>query len=81
MKKLPARFNVVAIPLVLSTLMSFIISGVSTWRALGLIEGFMGKWMLAWGFSWAVAFPTVLLLFPIVRKIVGLFVEPPFGAK
>jgi Protein of unknown function (DUF2798) len=81
MKKLPAKFNTFAIPLVLSTLMSFIISGVSTWHALGLTPGFLGKWMSAWGFSWMVAFPTVLLLFPIVRKIVGLFVEPPFGAK
>jgi Protein of unknown function (DUF2798) len=61
--------------------MSFVISGVSTWRTLGLIEGFKGKWMFAWGFSWAIAFPTVLLLFPVARKIVGIFVEPPGPAK
>jgi Protein of unknown function (DUF2798) len=77
MKRLPAKYNLVAIPLVLSTLMSFIISGVSTWRALGMVEGFVGKWMHAWGFSWVVAFPTVLFLLPVVRKIVGSFVEPP----
>jgi hypothetical protein len=81
MKKLPAKFNAIAIPLVLSTLMSFIISGVSTWRALGMVDGFIAKWMFAWGFSWVVAFPTVLLLFPVVRKIVGFFVEPPGPAK
>lgn len=77
MNKLPAKYNVVAMPLVLSTFMSFIISGVSTWRALGLVDGFFGKWMPAWGLSWAIAFPTVLLIFPIVRKIVAFFVEAP----
>jgi hypothetical protein len=81
MKKLSAKYNLIAIPFVLSTLMSFIISGVSTLRALGLAEGFMGKWMGAWALSWAVAFPTVLLLFPVVRKIVGIFVEPPSAPK
>jgi hypothetical protein len=77
MKKLPAKYNAVAFPFALSTLMSFIISGVSTWRALGLVDGFLGKWMMAWGVSWLVAFPTVLLILPIVRKLVALFVEPP----
>jgi hypothetical protein len=77
MKKLPAKYNAVVFPFVLSTLMSFIISGVSTWRALGMVDGFFGKWMMAWGFSWLVAFPTVLLILPIVRKLVAQFVEPP----
>lgn len=43
MQKLPAKFNVVAFPFVLSALMSSIVSGVSTWRALGLVDGFVGK--------------------------------------
>ncbi len=77
MAKLPAKYNTVAFPLVLSTMMSFIISGVSTWRALGLIDGFAGKWMIAWGISWVIAFPTVLILLPVVRKIVGLVVNQP----
>jgi Protein of unknown function (DUF2798) len=81
MKKLPAKYNQIVFPLVLSTLMSFIISGVSTWRALGLVEGFFAKWMLAWGVSWLVAFPTVLLVLPLVRKIVGVFVEAPGPVK
>ncbi len=77
MTKLPAKYNLVALPLVLSTFMSFIISGVSTWRALGFVDGLFAKWMTAWGISWLIAFPTVLLIFPLVRKIVGVFVEPP----
>jgi hypothetical protein len=77
MTKLPAKYNIVALPFVLSIMMSFVISGVSTLRALGWVEGFIGKWMQAWGISWLIAFPTVLLLFPLVRKVVAAFVEPP----
>jgi Protein of unknown function (DUF2798) len=77
MSKLPARYNAVAMPFVLSVMMSFIISGVSTLRALGWVEGFFGKWMGGRGISWLIAFPTVLLVFPLVRKIVALFVEQP----
>ena len=77
MTKLPAKYNFVAMPFVLSVMMSFIISGVSTLRALGLAEGFFVKWMGAWGISWLVAFPTVLVVLPLVRKIVATFVETP----
>ena len=77
MTKLPAKYNFVAMPFVLSIMMSFIISGVSTLRALGLAEGFFTKWMGAWGISWLIAFPTVMLVLPLVRKIVALFVEVP----
>jgi hypothetical protein len=57
--------------------MSCIISFVSTWRALGLIEGFTAKWLPSWGLSWAIAFPALLVVLPIVRKIVAMFVEAP----
>jgi Protein of unknown function (DUF2798) len=80
MKKLPARYNTVAMPLVLSMIMSFIISFVSSWRALGLINGFLMKWLPAWGISWLIAFPTVLFVLPLARKIVSRFVEAP-GAR
>jgi Protein of unknown function (DUF2798) len=77
MRKLPASYNFVAMPFVLSIMMSFIISGVSTLRALGLVDGFVLKWMSAWGVSWIVAFPTVLVVLPLVRRIVAMFVEQP----
>jgi Protein of unknown function (DUF2798) len=77
MTKLPAKYNTVAFPFVLSIMMSCIISGVSTLRALGWTEGIFGKWMGAWGISWLIAFPTVLVILPVVRKIVGTFVAAP----
>ena len=39
MQKLPVKYNFIAMPFVLSVMMSFIISGVSTLRALGFIAG------------------------------------------
>lgn len=76
-QKLPARYNLVAIPLALSFLMTFIVSGISTFSGVGFTAGVVGKWMQAWGLSWIVAFPTMLFVFPVVRRLVGLLVEPP----
>jgi hypothetical protein len=36
----------------------------------GLIEGIFLIWLKAWAFSFVVAFPTVSLVSPIVRKLV-----------
>ena len=38
------------------------ISGVSTWRALGWVTDFPSQWLGAWLMAWVIAFPTVLLL-------------------
>lgn len=76
MTKLPARFNSVALPFVLSLLMSCIVSGISTLRILGLGADFFANWMAAWGWSWIVAFPAILIVLPIARKIVSAIVEP-----
>jgi Protein of unknown function (DUF2798) len=77
MKKLPARYNGVAMPSVLSIFMSCIVSFVSTWRALGIDAGFVLKWMQGWGLSWMIAFPTLFVILPIVRRVVASVVEPP----
>ena len=71
----PARFAPVLFGLILSGLMSCMVSGISTLRAVGLAEGFFGKWMASWGVSWAVAFPVVLVVAPITRRIVSKLVR------
>jgi hypothetical protein len=72
---IPARFAPVLFGLILSGLMSFIVSGVATFRALGLPPGFMVAWVGAWLPSWAVAFPVVLVVAPVTRRIVGALVK------
>ena len=75
--KLPARYASVVMPLVLSLLMTFVVSAISTLKSLGPTQAFLATWPVAWGLSWLVAFPTLLLLLPMVRRIVALVVAPP----
>jgi len=74
-RKLPARYAAIVMPLVLSLLMTFVVSAISTWKSIGFGPAFIETWPVAWLLSWLVAFPTLLLVLPIVRRIVGLLVE------
>ncbi len=78
MKKLPARYLKVALPFVLSGLMSCLISGVATLKGFGFVPGFVKLWMSAWAVSWPVAFPAAVFALPLARRIAALFVEVPF---
>ena len=62
----PALFG-----LILSGLMSLLVSGISTYRALGIGEGFAGTWIAAWLTAWVVAFPVVLVVAPLARAAVA----------
>lgn len=75
-RRLPARYGALVMPVVLSILMSLVVSGVSTLKSLGIGPAFVSTWPTAWFLSWLVAFPTLLLVLPLVRWIVGLVVEP-----
>ncbi|KRR26825.1 hypothetical protein CQ14_20160 [Bradyrhizobium lablabi] len=73
--KLPARYAAIVMPLVLSVLMTFVVSAISTLRSLGPTSAFLATWPAAWAISWLVAFPTLLAVLPLVRRIVALAVE------
>lgn len=75
--RLPARHAAIVMPFVLSVIMTFVVSAISTLRSLGLSSEFLSTWPVAWGLSWLVAFPTLLAVLPVVRRIVGLVVAPP----
>ena len=75
--KLPARYAAIVMPLVLSVLMTFVVSAISTPRSLGPTSAFIATWPAAWAISWLVAFPTLLVVLPLVRKIVAFAVETP----
>jgi hypothetical protein len=76
-RKLPARFSGIVMPMVLSLLMTFIVSAISTLKGLGLSPSFLRTWLATWGISWLIAFPTLLALLPLVRRIVGVVCEAP----
>jgi hypothetical protein len=72
---LPAKYAPILFGLILSGLMSLIVSGLSTLRAVGLGEGFPALWLGNWAVSWAIAFPTVLVVAPLTRRIVARLVQ------
>ena len=72
---LPAKYASILFGLILSGLMSLIVSGLSTFRAVGMGEGFPALWLGNWAVSWAIAFPTVLVVAPLTRRIVARLVQ------
>lgn len=68
---IPARFAPVLFGFILSGLMSCIVSGLSTFRTLGLAPHFAALWAGNWAVSWALAFPTVLVVAPVARRLVA----------
>ena len=66
----PANFQ-----LFLSIFMSCVVSAVSVFNTTGLIDGFFNLWMTAWLKSWIVAFPTILVVAPLTRRLVGKLVR------
>lgn len=71
----PQRFAPLLFGLILSGLMSLLVSGIATWRAVGFDESYPSLWLGAWLTAWMVAFPTVLVVAPLTRKLVGLLVR------
>jgi hypothetical protein len=59
-----------------SGFMSLLVSGVATWRALGLGVDFVSIWLRTWLSAWPIAFLALLVVAPTVRRIVAAFVEP-----
>jgi hypothetical protein len=79
---MPARFAPFLFGFILSGLMSFSVSGIATLRNAGLVDGVFGLWVSAWLLSWMFAFPVVLVVAPITRRLVGMLVRvPEAGAR
>ncbi len=67
---IPAKYAQILFGFVLSGLMSCLVSGISTWRATGS-DFELALWASNWIASWAIAFPAVLIVAPITRRIVA----------
>ena len=72
---LPARFAPILFGFLLSGIMSCIVCGIVTLREVGLDGRFTGSWLGAWGFSWPIAFCTVLVVAPTIRRLVSWVVK------
>ena len=78
---IPARRMPVIFSLAPSSLMSPLISGVSTLRNAGLIDGFFGIWMGAWLPSRIIAVPVALAVAPPAGRIANNLAKPAEGEK
>lgn len=58
----------------LSVFMSGIVSAIVTFRHVGISEEAFFMWLPSWLSSFIVAFPTVLIVNPIVRRIVNAII-------
>ena len=76
---IPAKFGPFLFGFILSGLMSLVVSGISTLRAVGLVAHFGTLWTSAWLTAWLFAFPIVLVAAPVARRLVQRLVSPPAG--
>jgi len=76
MRKLPPQYAGIVMPLLLSLLMTFIVSFISTSHAIGFVPELPYAWLSAWVLSWLVAFPVLLVVLPVVRRLTSLLVHP-----
>ena len=73
---IPNRFAPIMFGFMVSGLMSCVVSGIATLRALGFADGIFASWMTSWAFSWSFAFPTILIVAPIARRLVARVTSP-----
>jgi hypothetical protein len=74
---IPQKFAPLLFGGILSGLMSLLVSGISMFRATGLVHGFVGSWTAAWLTAWLFAFPVVLLVAPLARAAVMRLTAKP----
>tara|TARA_B110000027_G_C15938740_1_gene220241 strand:- start:241 stop:657 length:417 start_codon:yes stop_codon:yes gene_type:complete len=56
--------------------MSCIVAGISTFSTISFSNDFFMSWIVAWGKSWPIAFPILLTVVPMARKLVNVFLDP-----
>lgn len=71
----PVRYAGVISAFFLSIMMTCIVSLVSSIRAAGLNPDTLPLWLGAWRISWLIAFPVLLLVLPVVKRLTMLFIR------
>jgi len=62
----------------IALLMSGIMSFVITLFNLGFVSDIIQRWLQAWGFAFSIAFPTVIVISPLVHKLVELVLHEEY---
>lgn len=75
--RIPARFAPIVFGALLSAIMVAIVSAFVLVTSQGIHPGFASEWAKSCALTWPVAFPTVTLLAPWVRRTVGRLTTAP----
>ena len=67
---IPRKFEPLLFGFFLSGLMSLLVAGIATLRAAGVGPGFLSLWLTSWLTAWLFAFPAVLVVSPVARRLV-----------
>ena len=68
--KIPARYGNLLFGGLLSFIMVSIISAVVLLSTQGFSPDFLSDWLKGFATTWPIAFPTVLVVAPLVRRVV-----------
>ncbi|KFN49280.1 DUF2798 domain-containing protein [Arenimonas composti] len=71
--KIPQRHAPILFAALLSAIMVAIVSAFVIATNQGITAGFAYRWARACATTWPVAFPTVLVVAPLVRRVVARF--------
>lgn len=69
--RIPLRYAPILFGALLSAIMVAIVSAVVLALNQGIHQGFLWQWLRSCVTTWPVAFPTVTLVAPWVRRVVG----------
>ena len=69
--RIPVRFAPIVFGALLSVIMVALVSAFVIAVTQGLHPGFAAQWLKSCATTWPIAFPTVTLVAPWVRRIVG----------
>ena len=65
------RFAPILFGLFMAFFMSGIMSLVVTTINIGLVDDLLLRWLVSWPMTSAIAFPTIMVVAPMVKRIVG----------
>jgi hypothetical protein len=73
--RIPARYAPILFSALLSAIMVSIVSGFVLVTSQGIHPGLPAQWLKSCLMTWPVAFPTVAIVAPLVRKFVARVTE------
>lgn len=67
---IPARYETILFQFIISAMMSCLVSGTVTFINLGTSGFAVMLWLKAWIIAWSIAFPAIVALSPLAKKLV-----------